>query len=73
MPIRIVVGSRNKKKIKVNIVEIVRGEKNRDKTGKSKNIVIYDEEGRLDITELAKKIENTVNEYAESKGEVTKY
>ncbi len=73
MPVRIVVGSRTKKKIRVQLSEIVIGEKGREKRKGSENIVIYDEEGKIDLKELFEKVNKTVTEYSKSKGEVTKY
>ncbi len=73
MPVRIVVGSRIKKKIRIQIQEIVTGEKNKEKTKNSENMTIYDDEGKINIKELFKEVEETVTNYAEKKGEVTKY
>ncbi len=73
MPIRLVVGNRTKKKIRIQISEIVIGEKNREKVKNSENVVINDEDGKLNLKEIFKKVEEVVTKYSESKGEVTKY
>ena len=72
MPVRIVVGSRIKKKIRMQLSEISQTEKG-ERVKKSENMVIYDDEGKINLKELFKKIESAVIEYVKSKGEVTKY
>ncbi len=72
MPVRIVVGSATKKKIRVHVNQIVQGEK-REKVDKRRNLVIYDDEGKLELDEIMKAIEKAIVVYAKTKGEVNKY
>ena len=74
LPIRIVVGKKFVKKIRIHIQEFTAkavGEKERIKN--SENIVLYDEEGVIDIKELAKDVEKVVTDYERKKGDVEKY
>ena len=74
MPVRIVVGSRIQKKIRVQIQELITTEKpGKEKTKHSENFVIYDDEGKLDMKEMKNVVEQALTEYAKTKGEVTKY